>query len=69
MRTIVALGLVSIVTPVASAGLVLATLIFLPLPATLPEVSPTLDSRTSTMYDVTGSPIATFKEFETAIPV
>ena len=69
LRTMLALGLVSVVTPVASAGLVLATLIFLPLPATLPEASPTLDSRTSTMLDVTGAPIATFKEFETAIPV
>lgn len=69
LRTLFAMGIVGFVTPVASAGLVLATLIFLPLPATLPEASPTLDSRTTVMVDVDGNVIATFKEFETAIPV
>src|SRR5688500_5418351 len=69
LRTIAAFGLVSVITPVACAGVVLATLIFLPLPATLPEAAPTLDSRTTRVYDTAGNEIATFKEFETAIPV
>lgn len=69
LRTIAAMGLVGFVTPITCAGVVLATLIFLPLPATLPEAEPTLDSRSTTVLDVYGTPIATFKEFETAIPV
>jgi penicillin-binding protein 1A len=69
LRTLVALGLVGVVTPVACAGLVLATLIFLPLPATLPVATPTLDSRTTHVVDSAGNEIALFKEFETAIPV
>jgi membrane peptidoglycan carboxypeptidase len=69
LKTLAALGLVGVVTPVACAGLVLATLVFLPLPATLPTATPTLDSRTTHVLDSYGNEIAIFKEFETAIPV
>jgi penicillin-binding protein 1A len=69
IRTSAALGLVGVVTPVVCAGVVLATLVFLPLPATLPTASPTLDSRTTHVLDSAGNEIAIFKEFETAIPV
>jgi hypothetical protein len=65
LPTAAALGLVALVTPIACAGLVLATLIFLPLPATLPQAEPT-SGRTTHAVDIAGNEIGTFKEYETA---
>ena len=69
LRSIAALLLVIILTPIASAGVALASLIFLPLPATLPTPKPTVDSQSTHVYDAVGNEIAVFKEFDTSIPV
>ena len=60
---------VAVLTPVTSAGVVLAAYLFLPLPATLPERTPPSPSQISRVYDAAGNEIATFKQFETSIPV
>ena len=69
LRSTAALLLVAIITPVTCAGLVLGTLIFLPLPATLPTPKAGIDSQSSHVYDSTGAEIAVFKQFDTSIPV
>jgi penicillin-binding protein 1A len=69
LKTIAALVLVAVVTPIASAGVVLAANLFLPLPANLPERTPPAPSQISRIYDVAGNEIGTFKQFETSIPV
>ena len=68
-RTVAALGIVGFLTPVVCAAVVLGTLVFLPLPATLPEVQPGLESRITHLLDADGNEIAVFREFETSIPV
>jgi penicillin-binding protein 1A len=57
------------VTPVASVGVVFAALLFLPLPAELPERVPPAPSQISRVYDIAGNEIASYKQFETSIPV
>jgi len=69
LKTLVAVVIVAGVTPVASAGVMLAAYLFLPLPADLPERVPPSPSQISRVYDVAGNEIATFKQFETSIPV
>ena len=61
--------IVAVLTPITSAGVMLAAYLFLPLPATLPERTPPSPSQISRVYDVAGNEIATFKQFETSIPV
>src|SRR5205807_2915133 len=51
-----------LIVPPATAGVALATYLFMPLPASLPQEKPQADSRVSTVYAVDGSPIGEFKE-------
>jgi penicillin-binding protein 1A len=69
LHVVAALVLVAVVTPVTSAGIVLAANLFLPLPANLPERTPPAPSQISRIYDAAGTEIGTFKQFETSIPV
>ena len=69
LRGVAAVVVVVVITPVACAGVALGSLIFLPLPATLPAPKATVDSRSTHVYDSTGAEIATFKQFDTSIPV
>ncbi|MFZ6003641.1 MAG: transglycosylase domain-containing protein [Actinomycetota bacterium] len=69
LKLTAALALVAVGTPVASAGVVLAANLFLPLPANLPERTPLAPSQISRIYDLAGNEIGTFKQFETSIPV
>ncbi|HEX4868404.1 MAG TPA: transglycosylase domain-containing protein [Acidimicrobiales bacterium] len=68
LSLVAALVLVAM-TPVTSAGVVLAANLFLPLPANLPERTPPAPSQISRVYDAAGNEIGTFKQFETSIPV
>jgi penicillin-binding protein 1A len=71
-RVLHALGafvVVALITPAASAGVMLAAFLFLPLPAELPERTPPSPSQISRVYDWDGNEIATFRQFETSIPV
>ncbi len=69
LRAVAAVVLVALVTPVTSAGIVLAANLFLPLPANLPERTAPAPSQISRVYDAAGNEIGTFKQFETSIPV
>lgn len=69
LRAVAAVVLVVLVTPITSAGIVLAANLFLPLPANLPERTPPAPSQISRVYDAAGNEIGTFKQFETSIPV
>ena len=69
LKLLAALVVVAFVTPVTSAGVVLATNLFLPLPADLPERTPPAPSQISHIFDAAGNEIGTFKQFETSIPV
>ncbi|MHB8464211.1 MAG: transglycosylase domain-containing protein [Acidimicrobiales bacterium] len=55
--------------PMVAGATVIGSLIFLPLPATLPSPKPTIASRGSTVYDASGKPIARIPEFDQSIPV
>src|SRR5918911_527255 len=65
---VVTLAAVLIVPP-ATAGVELATYLFMPLPASLPQERPQADSRVSTVYAVDGSPIGEFKEAESRVVI
>ena len=69
LRTALAVVLVAVITPITSAGVMLAAHLFLPLPANLPERTPPAPSQISRVLDAAGNEIATFKQFETSIPV
>ncbi len=62
-------AVVAFFTPLVCVFVVIATLIFLPLPATLPIPKPGLESSVTHVYDADGNEIAVFKQFDTSIPV
>jgi penicillin-binding protein 1A len=59
----------AVVVPVTTAGTVLASFLFLPLPASLPEARASVDSKVSHVYDAAGNEIAQFRKFEITQPV
>src|SRR5438445_984258 len=59
----------AVVVPVGAAGTVLASFLFLPLPATIPVPKPGIDARMSHVYDINGNEIAIFRQYDTSIPV
>ena len=61
--------LVALFTPVACVMVVLATLIFLPLPATLPQPRPNAAPNVTHVLDANGNEIGIYKKFDTNIPV
>src|SRR6476619_8005576 len=61
--------LVLVITPIACALVVLATLIFMPLPATLPEPRVGVESSVSHVLDADGNEIAVYRQFDTNIPI
>ena len=68
-RNLAALGIVGFLTPVVCAGVALGALIFLPLPATLPEARLGIESSETHILDSEGNEIAVLREFETRTPV
>ncbi|MGH8993368.1 MAG: transglycosylase domain-containing protein [Acidimicrobiia bacterium] len=58
-----------LVLPPATAGVALATYLFMPLPATLPEERPQADSRRSVVLAADGSPIGEFREAESRVVI
>ncbi|CAN5159826.1 hypothetical protein BH18ACT4_BH18ACT4_06520 [soil metagenome] len=69
LRTVAAFLLVALATPLVCAAVILLASLFLPLPATLPEAQPGLESRISHVLDAAGNEIAAYREFENSIPV
>lgn len=68
-RAFVVLVAALVCVPPATAGVALATYLFMPLPATLPEARPQADSRVSTVYAADGTPIGEFREAESRVPI
>lgn len=61
--------IVAVLTPVAAAGVLLATNLFVPLPAKIPEPEPLEAIQFSEVYDVNGDLIHVYKQFDQSIPV
>ena len=55
--------------PIIATTTIVGSLVFLPLPATLPNPRPFFISRPSVVYDATGAQIASFREFDQSVPV
>ena len=71
-RVLKAIGVVlltSLLVPVATAGTVLGAFLFLPLPATLPDPRPGIDAQITRVYDINGSEIGQFRQFDITEPV
>ena len=68
-RSIAIFIVCSAAVPVTVAVIVLASFIFLPLPAKLPEAKPVEAGMVSRVYDQNGQEIGQFREFEQSIPV
>jgi penicillin-binding protein 1A len=69
LRSIAAFAIVSVVTPITCVIVIIGALIFLPLPATLPQPKPILESDVTHVLDTAGNEIAVFKQVETYIKV
>ena len=68
-RVGVAFVIVAILTPVAAAGTLLATNLFVPLPAKIPEAEPLKAIQFSKVYDRNGELIHVFRRFDQSIPI
>jgi penicillin-binding protein 1A len=69
LKAIAVVVLTGLMVPAATAGIVLGAFLFLPLPATLPDPRPTLDSQVTRVYDINGQEIGQFREFDITKPV
>ncbi len=69
LRGLVLFLVCTTVVPVVVAVVVLGSLLFMPLPATLPEPRPTASSQSSRVLDAQGNEIAVFQAFEQNLPV
>lgn len=67
-KLIAAILIVAVATPVAASGVMLASYLFLPLPANLPERTGREAAQISRVFDAEGNQIGIFKQFETSIP-
>ncbi|MDP9019835.1 MAG: penicillin-binding protein [Actinomycetota bacterium] len=68
-RLVALVVVVGVVVPVAGALTVLGALLFLPLPASLPDPTPSVEAQISRIYDINGAEIGTFRRFDTSQPV
>lgn len=68
-RASAAFVIVALITPVAAAGVLLATNLFLPLPAAIPEPEELEAIQFSEVYDVNGDLIHVYQQFDQSIPV
>jgi penicillin-binding protein 1A len=68
-RVVALVAVVGVVVPAAAAVTVLSALLFLPLPASLPEPAPGVEAQISRIYDINGEEIGAFRRFETSQPV
>jgi penicillin-binding protein 1A len=69
LRAVVLFLFCTTVVPVVVAVVVFATLLFAPLPGTLPEPRPVESSQASRVLDAQGNEIGIFKAFEQNVPV
>jgi len=73
VRTFLRWFVVSVVAavgvPLVAVTTIVGSLIFLPLPATLPDPKPGFVSLPSQVFDAAGNPIATFRAFDQSVPI
>ncbi len=68
-RSIVLLVVTAVMVPLVTGGTVLAALLFLPLPASLPPARPGVEALVSRIYDINGNEIGVFRQFDSTKPV
>lgn len=68
-RFSIAFLIVAVLTPAATAGVLLATNLFVPLPSVIPEPEQLDAIQFSNVYDANGTVIHTYKQFDQNIPV
>src|SRR5712692_7822550 len=68
-KVLVIAAISAVIVPLTLVVTVVGSLIFLPLPATLPTPKLAVASQPSAVLDVNGNQIATFREFEQQIPI
>jgi len=68
-RFLCAFVIVAVLLPITTSGTVLAALVLLPLPASLPPANPEVKARVSHIYDAQGRELASFRTFEQRVPV
>ncbi|MBA2438981.1 MAG: hypothetical protein H0V52_11630, partial [Acidimicrobiia bacterium] len=68
-RSVFLIVVTAVVVPLAGASTVLAALLFLPLPASLPQARPGVEALISRIYDINGNEIGEFRQFDTTKPV
>jgi penicillin-binding protein 1A len=69
IRLLCVFVIVAVVLPIGAGGTVLAALVLLPLPASLPPANPEVKARISHIYDAQGRELASFRTFEQRVPV
>ncbi len=68
-RSLVLILVTAVLVPLVGAGTVLAALLFLPLPASLPPAKPGVEALISRIYDINGNEIGQFRQFDSTKPV
>ena len=68
-RTLGVVVITTLAVPVTVVAVILGSLIFLPLPAALPEPRPIEAGQVTHVYDQNGQEIGQFREFEQSLPV
>ena len=69
LRAVAVLLTTALVVPLATAGTVVLSFLFLPLPATMPKQIAGVTAQISHIYDIDGNEIGQFRQFETTKPV
>lgn len=69
LRAAGALGVVSLLVPVLVIAILAVSLLAVPLSGSLPKPRPGLESRITRVFDSTGGEIATYRRYETSLPV
>jgi penicillin-binding protein 1A len=69
LRALAIMLVTVLVVPVATGGTVMAALLFLPLPASMPTPLEGVTAQVSHIYDINGQEIGQFRQFETTKPV
>jgi penicillin-binding protein 1A len=69
LKAVTVVLVTGLVVPVATAGTVLSAFLFLPLPASLPDPRPGVDAQVTRVYDINGTEIGQFRQFDITQPV
>ncbi|MEX2660130.1 MAG: transglycosylase domain-containing protein [Acidimicrobiales bacterium] len=69
VRVLTLVSVTTVAVPIVVLVTLLASVIFLPLPAVLPDARPPQGVQPSRMYDINGNLIGEFREFELSKPV